>query len=89
MKFAKGTSGNPTGAARGKAHKLTTRVRELVNDKGGTIVEKILERAEGDDQAAYPLDFWKARTFEPARGSQWPAHASMSLRRWSRASPRR
>ena len=38
--------------AKGKAHKLTSLVRKMVNDKGGAVVAKIIERAEAGDADA-------------------------------------
>jgi hypothetical protein len=46
LKFKPGQSGNPAGPPRGKPHKLTAFVRKMVDDKGGAIVKKIIERAE-------------------------------------------
>ena len=55
MKFAKGQSGNASGWPKGKPHKLTATVRKMVNDKGGKIVEGIIQAAEDGDPTARQL----------------------------------
>ena len=52
MTFKPGRSGNPKGPLKGKPHKLTSLVRKMVNDKGGSVVAKIIERAEAGDADA-------------------------------------
>jgi Family of unknown function (DUF5681) len=49
LTFKRGQSGNPAGPPKGKPHKLTAAVRKMVDNTGGAIVKKILERAEGGD----------------------------------------
>jgi hypothetical protein len=52
LPFKKGASGNPRGWPKGKPRTLTQTVRALVNDRGGTIVKKIIESAEAGDVEA-------------------------------------
>jgi hypothetical protein len=52
LPFKKGASGNPSRWPKGKPRTLTQTVRALVNDRGGAIVEKIIEGAENGDVEA-------------------------------------
>jgi Family of unknown function (DUF5681) len=52
LPFKKGASGNPSGWPKGKPRTLTQTVRALVNDRGGAIVQKIIESAEAGDVEA-------------------------------------
>jgi hypothetical protein len=52
MKFQRGTSGNPAGAAKGKPHMRAARIRALINDNAADILLKVIEQAKaGDSQA--------------------------------------
>ena len=53
MKFQRGTSGNPAGAAKGKPHKRAARIQQaLINDNAADILAKVIEQAKaGDSQA--------------------------------------
>jgi hypothetical protein len=50
--FKKGVSGNPSGWPKGKPHKLTSAVREIVERDGPAIVEEIAKAAKDGDVEA-------------------------------------
>ena len=52
LTFKPGRSGNPAGPPKGRPHKLTAIVRKMVDDKGGAVVAKLIERAEAGDADA-------------------------------------
>jgi hypothetical protein len=52
MRFQRGVSGNPAGAAKGKPHKRAALIRALINDNAADILRKVIEQAKaGDSQA--------------------------------------
>ena len=52
LTFKPGRSDNPAGPPKGRPHKLTAIVRKMVDDKGGAVVAKLIERAEAGDADA-------------------------------------
>lgn len=55
MPYKPGESGNPKGWPKGKKQARAARVRALINDKTGVIVEKILANAENGDVASMQM----------------------------------